>query len=172
VDFRLAALLFVPKWQNNPRCLVPGFDGAIFSEMWKEAPPPSYVKPFVKRQKNDSSDAEAICEAAQRPTMRFVAVKSEAAQASAAIFRTRDLLVRQRTQHTRCLVPGFDGAIFSHVWKEALWARFFTAAPPRQRPGATASTRRPSPSGSGVVPSPISPPDQRTLAADRGYHAQ
>ena len=60
--------------------------------------PPGYVKPFVKRQKNDASDAEAICEAAQRPTMRFVAVKSEAAQASAAIFRTRDLLVRQRTQ--------------------------------------------------------------------------
>ena len=60
--------------------------------------PPVYVKPFVKRQKNDASDAEAICEAAQRPTMRFVAVKSEAAQASAAIFRTRDLLVRQRTQ--------------------------------------------------------------------------
>ena len=40
--------------------------------------PPSYVKPFVKRQKNDVSDDEAICEAAQRPTMRFVTVKSEA----------------------------------------------------------------------------------------------
>ncbi len=59
---------------------------------------PSYVKPFVKRQKNDAADAEAICEAAQRPTMRFVPVKSEAAQASALVFRTRDLLVRQRTQ--------------------------------------------------------------------------
>lgn len=65
--------------------------------------PPAYVKPFVKRQKNDASDAEAICEAAQRPTMRFVAVKSEAAQANAAIFRTRDLLVRQRTQHINAL---------------------------------------------------------------------
>jgi len=43
---------------------------------------PAYVKPFVKRQKNDMADAEAICEAAQRPTMRFVPVKSEAAQAS------------------------------------------------------------------------------------------
>src|SRR3712207_724520 len=60
--------------------------------------PPAYVKPFVKRQKNDIADAEAICEAAQRPTMRLVAVKSEAKQASAVIFRTRDLLVRQRTQ--------------------------------------------------------------------------
>src|SRR5215213_8806536 len=44
------------------------------------------------------ADAEAICEAAQRPTMRFVAVKSEAKQASGVVFRTRDLLVRQRTQ--------------------------------------------------------------------------
>ncbi|EQD66175.1 transposase IS116/IS110/IS902 family protein, partial [mine drainage metagenome] len=59
---------------------------------------PAYVKPFVKRQKNDASDAEAICEAAQRPTMRFVAVKSEAKQALSAVFRSRDLLVGQRTQ--------------------------------------------------------------------------
>ena len=44
--------------------------------------PPAYVKPFVKRQKNDAADAEAICEAAQRPTMRFVPVKSEEQQAS------------------------------------------------------------------------------------------
>jgi transposase len=58
---------------------------------------PAYVKPFVKRQKNDTADAEAICGAAGRPTMRFVAVKSEAQQASAMIFKGRDLLVRQRT---------------------------------------------------------------------------
>lgn len=60
--------------------------------------PPAYVKPFVKRQKNDEADAEAICEAAQRPTMRFVPVKTEAQQASGVVFRARDLLVRQRTQ--------------------------------------------------------------------------
>ncbi|CAO4185084.1 Transposase IS110-like N-terminal domain-containing protein [Methylorubrum extorquens] len=59
---------------------------------------PAYVKPFVKRQKNDAADAEAICEAAQRPTMRLVAVKSEAKQAAAVIFRARDVLVGQRTQ--------------------------------------------------------------------------
>jgi transposase len=46
---------------------------------------PAFVKPFVKRQKNDAADAEAICEAAQRPTMRFVAVKSEAKQALSAV---------------------------------------------------------------------------------------
>jgi transposase len=60
--------------------------------------PPAYVKPFVKRQKNDMADAEAICEAAQRPTMRFVQPKTAEAQGAAVIFRARDLLVRQRTQ--------------------------------------------------------------------------
>lgn len=65
--------------------------------------PPAYVKPFVKRQKNDMADAEAICEAAQRPTMRFVQGKSAEAQASAVVFRTRDLLVRQRTQLVNAL---------------------------------------------------------------------
>src|ERR1700709_863492 len=64
---------------------------------------PAYVKPFVKRQKNDMADAEAICEAAQRPTMRLVAVKSGRAQAPAVVFRTRDLLVRQRTQAINAL---------------------------------------------------------------------
>jgi transposase len=54
--------------------------------------PPAYVKPFVRRQKNDANDAEAICEAAQRPSMRFVAVKSEQQQAAGLVFRTRDLL--------------------------------------------------------------------------------
>ena len=65
--------------------------------------PPVYVKPYVKRQKNDAADAEAICEAAQRPTMRFVAVKTEEQQARAMLFHTRDLLVRQRTQTINAL---------------------------------------------------------------------
>jgi transposase len=53
--------------------------------------PPAYVKPFVKRQKNDAIDAEAIYEAAQRPSMRFVAVKSEQQQAAGLVFRNSDL---------------------------------------------------------------------------------
>jgi len=65
--------------------------------------PPAYVKPFVKRQKNDAVDAEAICEAAQRPTMRFVPVKSEEAQGAAMVFRIRELLIRQRTQAINAL---------------------------------------------------------------------
>ena len=60
--------------------------------------PPAYVKPFVKRQKSDVADAEAIREAAQRPGTRFVPVKDEAQQANGVVFRARDLLVRQRTQ--------------------------------------------------------------------------
>ena len=60
--------------------------------------PPAYVKPYVKRHKNDMADAEAICEAAQRPSMRFVPVKTEEQQANGVVFRARDLLVRQRTQ--------------------------------------------------------------------------
>lgn len=65
--------------------------------------PPKYVKPFVKRSKSDAIDAEAICEAALRPTMRFVQIRSEDNQAAALAFRTRDLLVRQRTQIIKVL---------------------------------------------------------------------
>lgn len=65
--------------------------------------PPAYVKPFVKRQKNDAADAAAICEAAQRPTMRFVAVKSEETQGAAMVLRIRELLIRQRTQAINAL---------------------------------------------------------------------
>ena len=65
--------------------------------------PPAYVKPFVKRQKNDAADAAAICEAAIRPTMRFVPVKSEETQGAAMVFRIRELLIRQRTQMINAL---------------------------------------------------------------------
>jgi transposase len=60
--------------------------------------PPAYVKPYVKRNKADANDAEAICEAVTRPTMRFVAIKSPEQQAALSMHRTRDLLVKQRTQ--------------------------------------------------------------------------
>ena len=66
--------------------------------------PPQYVKPFVKRGKNDRNDAEAISEAAARPDMREVAVKSADQQAQAMLLSVRELLVRQRTQLVNALL--------------------------------------------------------------------
>ncbi len=60
--------------------------------------PPAYVKPYVKRQKNDRADAAAICEAVTRPTMRFVTIKDKDQQAVQVLHRTRELLIRQRVQ--------------------------------------------------------------------------
>jgi transposase len=92
---------------EQPRCIV-AMEACGSAHHWGRAIrdlghevrliPPVYVKPFVKRQKNDAADAEAIAEAASRPTMRFVAVKTVEQQARAMLFRTRDPLVRQRTQ--------------------------------------------------------------------------
>jgi transposase len=65
--------------------------------------PPAYVKPYVKRNKNDGRDAEAICEAVGRPTMRFVPVKSVEQQATLAVHGTRALLVKQRTMAANAL---------------------------------------------------------------------
>jgi len=60
--------------------------------------PPQYVKPYVRRSKNDAADAAAICEAVARPSMRFVPIKDEAQQAALMLHRVRELLVRQRGQ--------------------------------------------------------------------------
>ena len=65
--------------------------------------PPQYVKPYVKRNKNDAADAEAICEAMSRPTMRFVPVKTAEQQAALMLVGTRDALVRRRTQLTNAI---------------------------------------------------------------------
>jgi transposase len=60
--------------------------------------PPAYVKPYIRRQKNDASDAAAICEAVTRPSMRFVGVRSLENQAALMRHKTREMLVSQRTQ--------------------------------------------------------------------------
>lgn len=59
--------------------------------------PPAYVKLYVKRQKNDAADAEAICEAVQRPSMRFVPTKPTEQQSCLMLHRTRHLFIRQQT---------------------------------------------------------------------------
>lgn len=71
---------------------------------------PQYVRPFVKRQKNDAADAEAIVIAAQRPEMRFVEPNTEEQQARAALFRSRERLVRQRTE----LINAIRGVLYEH----------------------------------------------------------
>jgi len=58
---------------------------------------PAYAKAYVRRNKNDPADAAAICEAVSRPSMRFVAVKTEAQQAAAGLHKVRQMLVKQRT---------------------------------------------------------------------------
>lgn len=106
---RAQLLAFVAQ---HPRCLVAmeacatahGW-GREFEKLGHDVRliPPVYVKPFVKRQKNDMADAEAIVEAALRPTMRFVAVKTEDQQARAMLFRTRQMFIGQRTQMINAL---------------------------------------------------------------------
>ena len=64
---------------------------------------PRYVKPFIKRQKNDAADAEAIVEAALRPTMRYVEPKSGEQQARSILFRTREQFLKQRTEAINAL---------------------------------------------------------------------
>jgi transposase len=97
----------LPFFAKTPPCIV-GIEACGTSHYWARElialghevrlMPPAYVKPYVKRGKTDAADAEAICEAVTRPTMRFVAVKSREQQAALSMHRTRDLLVKQRTQ--------------------------------------------------------------------------
>jgi len=93
-------------FKKLPPCLV-GIEACTSSHHWArelqalghevKLMPPAYVKPYVKRQKNDAADAEAICEAVQRPSMRFVPVKVPDQQAGMVLHRTRHLFVRQMT---------------------------------------------------------------------------
>ena len=92
---------------KQPACLV-GIEACASAHYWArelsrlghqvKLMPPSYVKPYVKRQKNDAADAEAICEAVTRPTMRFVEVKSPEQQSVMVLHRVRLMLMRQRIQ--------------------------------------------------------------------------
>ncbi|WP_081718912.1 IS110 family transposase [Aliihoeflea sp. 2WW] len=98
---------FLSFFEQQPNCLI-GMEacsgahhwGRRLREMGHEVRlmPPSYVKPYVKRGKTDAADAEAICEAVTRPSMRFVPVKSEAESAALVLHRARDFLVGQVTQ--------------------------------------------------------------------------
>ncbi|WP_245511884.1 transposase, partial [Mesorhizobium sp. M8A.F.Ca.ET.202.01.1.1] len=96
----------VAFFTSLPACLI-GIEACATSHHWARVltalghevrlMPASYVKPDVKRHKNDASDAGAICEAVTRPTMRFVPTKSEEQQSVLMLHRVRELLIRQRT---------------------------------------------------------------------------
>ena len=98
---------FLAFFKNRPSCLI-GIEACSGAHHWGRQlqelghevrlMPPSYVKPYVKRNKTDAADAEAICEAVTRPSMRFVPVKSEADSAALVLHRARDFLVGQVTQ--------------------------------------------------------------------------
>jgi len=93
-------------FQKLPPCLV-GIEACASSHYWSRElqalghkvrlMPPAYVKPYVKRQKNDATDAEAICEAVSRPNMRFVETKTPEQQSCLTLHRTRHLFIRQQT---------------------------------------------------------------------------
>ncbi|RWA78799.1 MAG: IS110 family transposase [Mesorhizobium sp.] len=102
----------VAFFTSLPACLI-GIEACATSHHWARVltalghevrlMPASYVKPYVKRQKNDASDAEAICEAVTRPTMRFVPTKSEEQRSVLMLHRVRELLIRQRTMLVNAL---------------------------------------------------------------------
>ena len=93
-------------FETQPPCLI-GLEACATAHHWAREiaalghevrlMAPAYVKPYVKRNKNDAADAEAICEAVTRPTMRFVSIKTTEQQSVLMVHRTRELLVRQRT---------------------------------------------------------------------------
>ena len=93
-------------FQKLPPCLV-GIEACASAHHWSREltalghtvrlMPPAYVKPYVKRHKNDATDAEAICEAVARPNMRFVATKTPEQQSCLTLHRTRHLFIRQQT---------------------------------------------------------------------------
>src|SRR5881397_57655 len=96
----------LPFFQKLPPCLV-GIEACSSSHHWSRElqaightvrlMPPAYVRPYVKRQKNDATDAEAICEAVTRANMRFVPTKTPEQQSGLALHRTRHLFIRQQT---------------------------------------------------------------------------
>ncbi len=109
---RLSRQRLLEFFANLPRCLV-GMEACGGAHFWARElerlghdvrlMPASYVRPYVKRNKHDAADAEAICEAVTRPSMRFVPIKSEDQQSVLLVHRARELLVRQRTQLVNAL---------------------------------------------------------------------
>ena len=109
---RISRVKMLEFFADLPRCLI-GIEACPSAHHWGreltglghtvKLMPPSYVKAYLKRSKNDANDAAAICEAVTRPSMRFVAIKTKQQQTALMLHRTRQLLVRQRTMLSNAL---------------------------------------------------------------------
>src|ERR1700749_819206 len=125
-------------FEKLPPCLV-GIEACASSHHWSRElqalghtvrlMPPAYVKPCVKRQKNDATDAEAICEAVTRPNMRFVPTKTVEQQSGLVLHRARHLFIRQRTSVINSIraylaefgiVAPLGAGVSSNCWKSSL----------------------------------------------------
>jgi Transposase len=125
-------------FQKLPSCLV-GIEACASSHYWSREfqalghtvrlMPPAYVKPYVKRQKNDAADAEPICEAVTRRNMRFVPTKTPEQQSCLMLHRTRHLFIRQHSHHQ--FHPSAPGRVRDRRTCRAPWRR--AAAQSRRR---------------------------------------
>src|SRR5678816_4402417 len=121
---RLTRARVVPFFEKLASCLV-GIEACATSHHWARElqklghevrlMPPSYVKAYVKRQKNDTADAEAICEAVTRPTMRFVEVKTPQQQSVLVLHGTRTMLMRQRIQLSNVIRGHMAAVSYTHL---------------------------------------------------------
>src|SRR5439155_4997828 len=111
-------------FQKLPPCLI-GIEACASSHYWSRElqalghsvrlMPPAYVKPYVKRQKNDMADAEAICEAVTRANMRFVPIKTPEQQSGLMLHRTRHLFIRQHCRQRRNSCANLSNVICPHL---------------------------------------------------------
>ena len=142
----------MPFFKKLAPCLI-GMEACASSHHWAREltalghevriMPANYVKPYVKRNKNDAADAAAICEAVTRPTMRFVAVKSREQQSLMMLHRTRSLLIRQRTMLVNALRAHLaEFGIVAPVGLNGLQTLLAVVCDPKDRVEAKNGSRR------------------------------
>ncbi|HEX4174138.1 MAG TPA: IS110 family transposase [Acetobacteraceae bacterium] len=164
---------------RQPACLV-GMEACASSHHWArelialghevKLMPAQYVKPYVKRSKNDAADAEAICEAVTRPTMRFVAIKSPDQQCAMMLHRVRLVLCRQRTQLSNALRAHLaEFGIVAPVGRLGLERLIEVVADPKDRrlPGGARISLRMLVAQLAVVKAQILENDRRIMADAR-----
>ena len=136
----------LPFFQKLPPCLV-GIEACASSHYWSRElqalghtvrlMPAAYVKPYVKRHKNDAADAEAICEAVTRSNMRFVATKTPEQQSCLTLYRTLHLLIRQQTAVINAIRAHLaEFGIVAPVGRKGVEGLLRVVADPKDKTGA------------------------------------